>query len=193
MARGAERSRLRLVVVQAMAFALFATLFGRLWYLQVVDGEAYAAKAADQSVRDIVVQPQRGLVVDAQGRPLVANRLSWVVSVDRTVLGKLDEDERTALVERVAKAVDSRSATVEAQLRACGSKDAEVGTCWNGSPFQPVPVATDVDQAVALRVLEQPEDYPGVVAEQQNVRSYPSPFGVNLAHVLGYLSPITEE
>src|SRR5690606_17558420 len=52
---------------------------------------------------------------------------------------------------------------------------------------------TDVERAIALRILEQPEDYPGVVVEQQNVRSYPAPFGVNLAHVLGYMSPITEE
>ena len=65
--------------------------------------------------------------------------------------------------------------------------------CWNGSPYQPVPVATDVSKDVALRVLEQPEDYPGVLAEQQSVRSYPRPFGINLAHVLGYLSPITED
>jgi len=32
-----------------------------------------------------------------------------------------------------------------------------------------------------------------VVAEQVSLRSYPQPFGVNLAHVLGYLSPITED
>ncbi len=32
-----------------------------------------------------------------------------------------------------------------------------------------------------------------MLAEQQTVRSYPRPFGVNLAHVLGYLSPITED
>ena len=42
-------------------------------------------------------------------------------------------------------------------------------------------------------MLEQPEDYPGVLAEQQSVRAYPRPFGINLAHVLGYLSPITED
>ncbi len=56
-----------------------------------------------------------------------------------------------------------------------------------------MPVASDVSKDVALRILEQPEDYPGVVAEQQNVRAYPRPFGINLAHVLGYLSPITED
>ena len=54
-------------------------------------------------------------------------------------------------------------------------------------------MATDVLQADALRILEQPEDYPSVLAEQQSVRAYPRPYGVNLAHVLGYLSPITED
>lgn len=190
---GQHRSRLRLIVVQALVFSLFATLFVRLYYLQVVGGADYQAKAADQSVRDIVVQPQRGLVVDSMGRPLVANRLSWVVSVDRSVLGRLEDDEREQLISRVAAVVGQKPRQVERRLADCGDEGAVAGSCWNGSPFQAVPVASDVDQAVALRVLEQPEDYPGVLAEQQNVRAYPSPFGVNLAHVLGYLSPITEE
>lgn len=184
---------MRLVVVQVLAFSLFATLFVRLYYLQVIGGESYQAQAADQSVRDIVVQPQRGLIVDSQGRPLVANRTSWVISVDRTLLGKLDERQRTELVRRVAVVVDAKPADVEARLVTCGDPGSVRDVCWNGSPYQPVPVASDVSKDVALRVLEQPEDYPGVLAEQQNVRSYPRPFGINLAHVLGYLSPITED
>ena len=32
--------------------SLIATLFARLWYLQVVAGEAYQAQAAEQSVRE---------------------------------------------------------------------------------------------------------------------------------------------
>ena len=186
-------SRLRLVVLQVLAFSLFATLFVRLYYLQVIGGESYQAQAANQSVRDIVVQPQRGLIVDSQGRPLVANRTSWVISVDRTLLGKLDERQRTELVRRVSVVVDTKPADVEARLITCGDPGSVRDVCWNGSPYQPVPVATDVSKDVALRVLEQPEDYPGVLAEQQNVRSYPRPYGINLAHVLGYLSPITED
>ena len=185
--------RLRLVVVQALAFSLFATLFVRLYYLQVIGGESYQAQAANQSVRDIVVQPQRGLIVDDQGRPLVANRTSWVISVDRTLLGKLPADQRTELVRRVADVVDAKPRRVEARLLTCGDPGSVPDVCWNGSPYQPVPVATDVSKDVALRVLEQPEDYPGVLAEQQSVRSYPRPYGINLAHVLGYLSPVTED
>src|SRR3954452_9514951 len=97
--------RLRLIVIQALVFSLFATLFARLYYLQVVGGEEYHAQAASQSVRDIVVQPQRGLIVDDLGRPLVANRLSWVVSVDRTLLGKMTAHQRDVLLDRVAGVV----------------------------------------------------------------------------------------
>src|SRR6186713_3279248 len=100
MSTGADtRSRLRLLVIQALVFSLFATLFARLYYLQVVSGDAYHAQAANQSVREIVVQPQRGLIVDAQGRPLVANRMSWVVSVDRTLLGKMTDRQQEILLE----------------------------------------------------------------------------------------------
>ncbi|WP_395694486.1 penicillin-binding protein 2 [Nocardioides sp.] len=192
-AGAATRSgRLRLVVIQALVFSLFATLGVRLYYLQVVSGDRYHAQAASQSVRDIVVQPQRGLIVDDMGRPLVANRTSWVVSVDRTVLGKLTDHQREVLLDRVAGVVGVRAAAIDKKLVTCGDPGSVPGVCWNGSPYQAVPVASDVEQSVALRILEQPEDYPGVVAEQQSVRAYPRPYGVNLAHVLGYLSPITK-
>jgi len=186
------RSRLRLIVIQALVFSLFATLFARLYYLQVVTGADYRTQAASQSVRDIVVQPQRGLIVDAQGRPLVANRKSWVISVDRTLLGKMPERRQRALLERIGDEVDLRPARIRRQLTTCGDAGSVVGVCWNGSPYQPVPIATDVPERVALRVLEQPEDYPAVLAEQQTVRAYPHPHGINAAHLLGYLSPITE-
>jgi penicillin-binding protein 2 len=189
----ARSGRLRLVVIQALVFSLFATLLARLYYLQVVGGDEYHAQAASQSVREIVVQPQRGLIVDDMGRPLVANRTSWVVSVDRTLLGKMTTHQQGVLIDRVADVVDVPARTIRTKLVTCGEDGSVPGTCWNGSPYQPVPVAGDVKQGVALRILEQPEDYPGVLAEQQSVRAYPRPYGVNLAHVLGYLSPITED
>ncbi|MDO7869078.1 penicillin-binding protein 2 [Nocardioides jiangxiensis] len=189
----AERSRMRLVVLQALVLALFSTLLVRLWYLQVASGDDYRAKAASQSVREVVVQPDRGLIVDAQGRPLVANRSSWVVSIDRTTLGQLSTDEQDLLLERVAKALHHKVKDVRARLLNCGTEGSVAGTCWNGSPFQPVPVDDDVDQQTAQLIREQAEDYPGVVVQEQSVRAYPRPYGVEAAHVLGYLSPVTED
>jgi penicillin-binding protein 2 len=187
-----EKSRLRLFVVQALVLALFLTLFARLWYMQVLTGDGYRAQAASQSVRDVVVQPARGLIVDDMGRPLVANRSSWVVSIDRTLVGKLPEAKREATLKKLSRVVKVPYEKIHARTLLCGQPGSEKGSCWNGSPYQPVPVARDVPQKVAVKVLEQAEDYPGVLAQQESVRAYPSPFGVNGAHVLGYLSPITE-
>jgi penicillin-binding protein 2 len=188
-----HRSRLRLIVIQVLAFSLLATLGSRLYYLQVVAGEEYQGKAASQSVRDIVVQPQRGLIVDAMGRPLVTNRLTWVASIDRTLIGRMEPRVRRALLKRVARVVGMEPREIARQLVLCGNEGAKEGVCWNGSPYQPVPVAQDLDDATALRINEQPEDFPGVVVVQQSVRDYPEPFSINAAHLLGYLSPITDD
>lgn len=188
-----QRGRLRLVVLQALVFSLLATLGVRLWYLQVLSGEDYQGQAAAQSVREIVVQPQRGLIVDAMGRPLVTNRLTWVVSIDTTLLGKMEPGVRRKLLRRTGNVIGERPRAIGKRLVLCGTEGAVPGMCWNGSPYQPVPVATDVPQAAALRIKEQAEDFPGVIAEEQTVREYPEPFGVNAAHVLGYLSPVTKD
>lgn len=192
-AAASHRSRLRLIVIQTLVFSLLATLGARLYYLQVVSGEEYQGQAASQSVREIVVQPQRGLVVDAMGRPLVTNRLTWVVSLDRTLLGRMPVADRSELLQRTGKAIGMKVARIEPKLLLCGDAGAVAGECWNGSPYQPVPIAQDVEEAAALRILEQPEDFPGVVVDRQSVRQYPAPYGINAAHVLGYLSPITKE
>jgi penicillin-binding protein 2 len=191
-ASSATRGRLRLVVVQALVLSLFVTLFARLWYLQVLGGEAYQAQAAEQSIRELVVQPARGLIVDDMGRPLVTNRTSWVVSVDRTMLHKMDDRQQERLLRRLSRAIDVPVRKIRARTLLCGESGSVSGTCWNGSPYQPVPVAEDVRQSVAVSIMEQGEDFPSVIVDQQNVRAYPAPYGVNAAHLLGYLSPITE-
>jgi penicillin-binding protein 2 len=185
--------RVRLVVVQALVISLFLTLFARLWYMQVLSGEAYQAQAAEQSIRELVVQPARGLIVDDMGRPLVANRTSWVVSVDRTMLHKMSDSHQDSLLRRISRAVHVPVKKIRAKSLLCGEPGSVAGTCWNGSPYQPVPVAEDVPQQVAVSIMEQGEDFPAVLVESQNVRSYPSPYGINAAHVLGYLSPITSD
>src|SRR5215210_3364126 len=187
-----NKSLMRLVVLQVLVLSLFLTLFVRLWYLQVFSGDDYRQQAASQSVREIVQQPARGLIVDDMGRPLVANRTSWVVTVDRTMLQRLGDAQQRRLLQRIARAVHQPWRTLQARTVLCGAPDARAGSCWNGSPYQPVPLAEDVPQRTALAIQEQNEDYPSVIVESQTVRDYPAPFGVNAAHVLGYLSPITE-
>lgn len=189
-----SRSRLRLVVVQVMVLALFATLLSRLWYLQVIGGDDYHAAAQENTIRDIEVSAPRGLIVDSQGRPLVANRTSWVVTVDRDVLDKLGDATENAVLARLADTLGLPQDELIRRTKTCGEEGAaKAPVCWNGSPYEPVPVAEDVSQDLAASILEQSEDFPGISAEARKVRAYPAPFGINAAHILGYNSPITED
>ncbi|MGN6160611.1 MAG: penicillin-binding protein 2, partial [Marmoricola sp.] len=187
-----SRSRLRLIVVQATILSLFATLLIRLFYLQVMSGETYQTAAAAQTMRQVIIPAPRGLIVDDQGRPLVANRSAWVISIDRTLLKKLSAAQQKTVLTRVAGVVHQTYAQVAARTLLCTDPGANQATCWSGPSVQPIPIATNVSAAVATGVLERNEDFPSVLAQTETVRAYPSPYGVNAALLLGYLSQITQ-
>jgi penicillin-binding protein 2 len=181
------------VVLQVLVLSLLVTLFGRLYYLQVIAGEDYQRAAADNRIREIITPANRGLILDDVGRPLAQNRTTLVVSVDRTELEN-QEDDGESVVRRLAKVLDKSYDEVSDSLQLCGTEGAEPPpVCWNGSPYQPIPVDKDVDAAVALSIMERNELFPGVTAELEAVRDYAAPEDANAAHVIGYLGPVTAE
>jgi penicillin-binding protein 2 len=188
-----ERSNLRLLVLAVLVASLLGTLVIRTFYLQVMTGETYRAAAEDNTVREVVEPAVRGLILDQAGRPLVSNRTSVVVTVDRQTLKK-EKDEGVEVIDRLAKILDMPAGKITERLANCGTEGAKPPPiCWNGSNYQPIPVANDVDTQTALTIMERRSDFPGISAKLQAVREYPSPFNVNAAHLLGYLGPVTEE
>ncbi len=183
----------RLLVVGVFVLSLMVTLVARLYTVQVVGADGYRAAAATNREREIVTPAVRGLVLDDRGRPLISNRSALVVSVSRTTL--LDSDDQgRALVTRLAKVLGLPFETVWGRTQLCGTKGApKPPVCFNGAPYQPVPVAEDVAPRVGLQIMERSEDFPGVTAELQAVRTIPKPMGVNAAHLLGYLGPVTDD
>ena len=187
-----DRSRLRLLVLNVLVLSLLATLVGRLWFLQVVNREVYLQAADNTSLREVITPATRGLILDDQGLPLAANTTALVVSVSRAALAA-QPDGGKALIGRVAKVLGEPFATVWGHTRLCGESGApKPPACWNGSPFQPIPVTSTASTAQALQIMEHQEDFPGVTAEVTTVRTYPQPHGANAAHVLGYLGPVTD-
>ena len=73
---------LRVAVLGGIAFVLFAIIFFRLWYLQVLSGDQYLQQARDNRVRELRVQAPRGDIVDRNGHVLVENRAATVVQID---------------------------------------------------------------------------------------------------------------
>ena len=55
---------LRVAVIGGFALAMFAIIFFRLWFLQVLSGDQYLAQAAGNRVRNIDIPSARGQVLD---------------------------------------------------------------------------------------------------------------------------------
>jgi len=187
-----ERSTLRLAVLGVLIFSLMVTMVARLFFLQVVSADVYNRKSSENRIREVVTPATRGLVLDQLGRPLVSNRTSLVVTVDRTEI-QAQPDHGLAVITRLAAALGVTYTALSYKLELCG-KDAheKPPICWNGSPYQPIPVAKDISQDLALAIMERRSDYPGVTAGLDVVRVYPTPFGANAAQMLGYLGPVSD-
>ena len=186
------RSRLNLIIVQALIISLMLSLAGRLFYLQVAAGFKYQDAALSIQSRDVVSPAIRGAIVDSSGIPLVMDRPGMVISVDRSIIDKLPDGGR-AVLARVAKLVGESEKSVFRGTRLCGElPEAQNAGCWRGTRFQPIPVTRTATNEQALKVLENSDLFPGINALSVPVRSYPSMAGENGAHVLGYLGSVNE-
>ncbi len=194
-----DRSRLRLIVLQVLVVSLLLTLVGRLWFLQIVSGDEYRTAATKNFTREVVTEAVRGQILDDMGRQLVRNKTTLVITVNRSVLDQVKKAERVAVVARLARVLKTTPEALTDKITLCGTKDdsgkviSKPYVCWSGTPVQPIPVAKDVTQSLALSILERAEDYPGVAAELESEREYPQPYGANAAHELGYVGPVTQD
>ncbi|TDC55191.1 penicillin-binding protein 2 [Actinomadura sp. KC345] len=184
------RTHFRLVVLYVLVGALLLVLVGRMWTLQILEGEHYGKIAAENRTRDIVVPAVRGMILDDRGRPLARNNSSLVVSIDSTTLSR-QEDGGEAVLKRLAGVLGISHEEISKRIRLCSPTVKR--PCWSGSPYQPIPVEDDADPQRALQIMERQEDFPGVTARIQPVRSYPEPHGANAVQTLGYLQPITQD
>src|SRR3954467_8905912 len=71
----------RVAVLGGFAFVLFAVIFFRLWFLQVLSGDDYVTQARENRVRKIKIEAPRGDIVDRDGNRLVITRVAPVVQI----------------------------------------------------------------------------------------------------------------
>jgi len=188
-----QRSRLNLIVVQVLVLSLMLAMLGRLFYLQVAAGLKYHNAALNIQSRDVVTPAVRGAIVDDNGLPMAMDRPGMVITVDRSALGKMP-DQGTAVLHRVATLIGVKYSDLYIRTRLCG--ELPVGKragCWNGTLYQPVPVTKEATEAQALKILENPDIFPGISASPVPSRSYPSLAGENAAHILGYVGSVTSQ
>ena len=191
--QGPDRTVLRLAIMAVLLVAAFVALFSRLWYLQVLEAGGYRDLAKENRVRLVYSEPERGRILDRNGKVLVDNRSSLSITIDRQRIESGSLRERRVLYDLARLLVPERDKEQD-HKKALIAKVKEMRERLNDatvSPYKPVAVENDVKESLVGYIDENPEDFPGVAAEELPVRTYPH--GELAAHVLGYVGEINEE
>jgi len=178
-----RRSPGRFIAFSLLAVLVLLALGGRLFQLQVVNGEVYAGRAAADRTAEVPVPAPRGLIFDRDRRPIAVSIPSWTVKVRPA---DLPEDDLARVMARVAELTGTDRATLERRLDA-----------FSGSPFDLVPIERGVGREAALLIGEEAQDLPGVVIAVEPIRQYLDETGKVggplLSHVVGYTGPINRD
>jgi penicillin-binding protein 2 len=85
---------LRVAIVMGVALCMFGIVFFRLWFLQILSGEEFVAKANDNRLASIKIAAPRGNIVDRKGEVIVENRGGTYVGIRLMDVpeGTLDEE-----------------------------------------------------------------------------------------------------
>src|SRR3954454_2326483 len=181
--RGPEVNRsmaLRLGIFGGVALVLFAILFFRLWFLQVLNGDKYLAEANNNRTREYRVSAPRGDILDRDGNVLVDNRISLALQLNPNKLSPDAAQRRNELA-----ALAGLTHTTLPRLRRTIHEEAEL------APGAPITLRRDVGHFLIYYLEENQDRFPGVTVERVFVRRYPH--GSMAAHLVGNVGEINNE
>jgi len=170
---------LRVGILGMLALAVFATLFLRLWSLQVLNGEQLLRASQNNQRRDIRVQAPRGPILDRNGDVLVTNVPGRAVQIWSSDLPKR-RGVRLREIRALARVLGLPANQIGAAIRR-----------HRHDPLTPIRIKDSASRAQVFYLEERAEDFPGVQIVPAYLRYYPNrELG---AHVLGYVSEISPE
>ena len=170
---------LRVAILGGIALTMFAIIFFRLWYLQVLSGDKYRAEANNNRIRDVVVPAPRGDIVDRNGDVLVDNRVSIAVQVDPRKLPPAGV-RRERVYRRLGQIIGETPAQIRAEVRHQTSL----------VPYAPATVKSDASRDVYNYLFERQNDFPGVTVTRVYLRQYPhGNVGAHMFGTVGQVSP----
>ncbi len=109
---------LRVAIIGAVLLGLFAIVFFRLWYLQVLSGDSLAAAASQNRVRTVPITAPRGEIVDRNGETIVRNRRAQIVELSPGSLPMLERQVANEYGQDLGEWSQTVSAKVKARLGA---------------------------------------------------------------------------
>jgi penicillin-binding protein 2 len=167
--------QLRIGFAGFAVLAAFALLFARFFQLQVVQHDAYAAKAEDNRISIVPIAPNRGLILDRNGVVLARNYSAYTLEI---FPAKVRDLERT--IQELGEVID-----VQAKDRGRFRKlFAETRNA------ESLPIRTRLTDEEVARFAANRYRFPGVDIKARLFRQYPH--GDLAAHVIGYIGRINQ-
>jgi len=168
-------STFRLQFIFVVVSIIFAILFLRLWYLQILQGEKFLTLSEENRIRLTRVKAPRGLFLDTNGQVLVKNRPSFNVFI-------IPEDAKD--LPYTAKQLAELLPIPEKEIIAKVKKSQR-------PKFEPVLIQRDIPLSKVAYLEEHKMSLPGVIVEVEPLRY--NIYGNFASHILGYLGEINEE
>lgn len=100
-------TRTRHHVLGIVAVSLFAALFTRLWYLQVITTDDYSLSSSSDRTQEVITEAPRGRILDRNGNPVVENRRTIRVTVDYQEFVDLDAPAQSELLRGLARELNA--------------------------------------------------------------------------------------
>ncbi len=163
---------MRIKIVRVIALFLLISIALDLFYVQVIRGAYFHNLSANNHIRVVPLEAQRGVIRDRNGDTLVDNRLSYDVAV---VPQDIRESEE--LFAFLAETLNEKKRDL---LQRFFQRKV--------AAFAPVVIVYDVDKKVAMLLEENRFRFPGLYIQESFRRFYP--FEQAGAHVLGYVGKI---
>jgi penicillin-binding protein 2 len=156
--------------------AVFGLIAGRLYQLQVIDGDEYFAQAESNRISDRLLAPPRARILDRFGVPIAGSRRNYRVMVVPEQAGDLD-----TMLDQLAKVIP-----INERIRSRVRKDESAR-----KPFMPVLVADNLSWGDFARLNLDLPYFRGVQPEVGESRDYP--YAEQFSHVLGYVAAVSPE
>jgi penicillin-binding protein 2 len=170
---------LRVAIVGSVALALFAIIFFRLWFLQVLSGDQYLAKATVNRVRNVAIAAERGDIVDRGGNVLVDSRRALSVQISPSALptsgrtrSKLYRD-LAGVLGMPLKPNRCVIAGKPPKIRRLAKIPCLVSQALAIAPFADVTIKSDVSRDVQYYLAERANQFPSVEVQEIFLRNYP--------------------
>ncbi|MBC6477003.1 MAG: penicillin-binding protein 2 [Hormoscilla sp. GM7CHS1pb] len=176
-----------LVVMLAIATAMIGGIGTRLAQLQLVAGHRNLEKAEQNRIRVIPKQPERGNILDRQGRILASSRLSYSLYLWPPVTRHRQWPETKARLSKLLSIPEAEiQQRVDCALGKCDRDDRSVYT----SRYL-LRIARDLTPAQLTTFSEYKDSFKGILVDPEVIREYPHK--QLAAHVLGYTGQMNEE